>query len=395
MFDSLRRRRARQIPIFLVLVALTAFVAHAKGRPSSQTEPAQSVVAAPAGSARIEVAFVLDTTGSMSGLLEGAKAKVWSIANQLATGQPKPDVRIGLVGYRDRGDAYVTRRMDLTGDIDAVYAELFALRAGGGGDTPESVNQALHEAVTGLGWSTDPGVYRVLFLVGDAPPHTDYQDDVAYSESVDLARAKGIVVNTVQCGSLGTTTPIWREIARTGAGQFAAIAQDGAMVTLAAPMDDELASLNRALAETVLAWGAEEEKEEIRQKVRSSLAAAPEVAASRLSYLDKTGGRVNSGRHDLLDALDGGLVALEDVSPEELPSEMSEMDAPAREAYVAGQQERRRELKRKISILSNDRDAWVRGESERLAGEGKADGFDQKVLEAIRTQAAAKGITYD
>jgi hypothetical protein len=395
MFDSLRRRRARQIPIFLVLVALTAFVAHAKGRPSSQNEPAQSVVVAPAGSARIEVAFVLDTTGSMSGLLEGAKAKVWSIANQLATGQPKPDVRIGLVGYRDRGDAYVTRRMDLTGDIDAVYAELFALRAGGGGDTPESVNQALHEAVTGLGWSTDPGVYRVLFLVGDAPPHTDYQDDVAYSESVDLARAKGIVVNTVQCGSLGTTTPIWREIARTGAGQFAAIAQDGAMVTLAAPMDDELASLNRALAETVLAWGAEEEKEEIRQKVRSSLAAAPEVAASRLSYLDKTGGRVNSGRHDLLDALDGGLVALEDVSPEELPSEMSEMDAPAREAYVAGQQERRRELKRKISILSNDRDAWVRGESERLAGEGKADGFDQKVLEAIRTQAAAKGIAYD
>jgi len=395
MFDSLRRRRARQIPIFLVLVALTAFVAHAKGRPSSQNEPAQSVVVAPAGSARIEVAFVLDTTGSMSGLLEGAKAKVWSIANQLATGQPKPDVRIGLVGYRDRGDAYVTRRMDLTGDIDAVYAELFALRAGGGGDTPESVNQALHEAVTGLGWSTDPGVYRVLFLVGDAPPHTDYQDDVAYSESVDLARAKGIVVNTVQCGSLGTTTPIWREIARAGAGQFAAIAQDGAMVTLAAPMDDELASLNRALAETVLAWGAEEEKEEIRQKVRSSLAAAPEVAASRLSYLDKTGGRVNSGRHDLLDALDGGLVALEDVSPEELPSEMSEMDVPAREAYVAGQQERRRELKRKISILSNDRDTWVRGESERLAGEGKADGFDQKVLEAIRTQAAAKGITYD
>jgi hypothetical protein len=395
MFDSLRGQRARQLPIFLVLAALTALVGHAKGRPSSQNDPALSAVVAPQGPARIEVAFVIDTTGSMSGLLEGAKAKVWSIANQLAAGQPKPEVRIGLVGYRARGDAYVTRRVELTGDIDAVYAELFALRAGGGGDTPESVNQALHEAVTGLEWSADPGVYRVLFLVGDAPPHTDYQDDVAYSESVQLARAKGIVVNTVQCGALATTTPVWREIARAGAGQYAAIAQDGAMVTLSAPMDDELASLNRALAKTVIAWGAEEEKEEIRQKVRSSLAAAPGVAASRLSYLDKTGGRVNSGRHDLLDALEGGLLALDEVSPEELPSEMSEMDAPAREAYVDAQQERRRELKSKISALSRDRDAWIRAETERLAAQGKADGFDQKVLEAIRTQAAEKGIAYE
>jgi uncharacterized protein YegL len=392
MFESLSRRRTRQVPIFLVLAALTGFVAHAKGLPPSQ-DIAAPVPAVPDGSARIEVAFVLDTTGSMSGLLEGAKATIWSIANQLATGQPKPDVRIGLVGYRDRGDAYVTRRVDLTGDIDAVYAELFALR--GGGDTPESVNQALHEAVTALDWSTDPGVYRVLFLVGDAPPHIDYQDDVAYSESVRLARARGIVVNTVQCGALATTTPVWREIAGAGAGQFAAIAQDRAMVTLSAPMDDELASLNRALAKTVLAWGAQEEKEEIRQKVRRSLAAAPGVAASRLSYLDKTGGRVNSGRRDLLDALEGGLVALDEVSSEELPSEMSEMDAPAREAYVAEQQERRRELQGKISVLSRDRDAWVRAETERLAGAGGADGFDQKVLEAIRTQAAEKGIAYE
>jgi hypothetical protein len=356
MLDSLTRRRARQIPIFLALVALTAFVAHARERSplASSTQPALL----PEGPARIEVAFVLDTTGSMSGLLEGAKAKIWSIANQLASGQPKPDIRVALLAYRDRGDDYVTRRVDLTGDIDSVYAKLLALRAGGGGDTPESVNQALHEAVTALDWSSDPGVYRVLFLVGDAPPHVDYQDDVAYGESVRLARARGIVVNTVQCGALATTTPVWREIARAGAGQFASIAQDGAMVALSAPMDDELASLNRALAGTVLAWGAEDEK-------------------------------------DLVDALEEGLVELDDVAPEELPSEMREMAAPAREAFVETQRGRRREIQRKISTLSQERDAWVRAETERRAGESGADSFDQKVLEAIRTQAAEKGIAYD
>src|SRR5260221_234838 len=89
--------------------------------PASQTGP------------RVEVAFVLDTTGSMSGLIDGAKRKIWSIANQLASGQPRPVVRIALVAYRDRGDAYVTQVHDLTEDIDAVYAQLSQLAADGRG----------------------------------------------------------------------------------------------------------------------------------------------------------------------------------------------------------------------------------------------------------------------
>ena len=75
----------------------------------------------------------------------------------------------------------MTQVRDLTDDIDAVYAELQRFAADGGGDTPESVNQALHEAVTQLAWSSDAGVYRAIFLVGDAPPHLDYQDDVKFA----------------------------------------------------------------------------------------------------------------------------------------------------------------------------------------------------------------------
>ncbi len=119
------------------------------------------------------------------------------------------------------------------------------------------------------------------------------------------------------------------------------------------------------------------------------------MAASRLSYLEKRGGRVNSGRHDLVDALESGLVELEDVPGEALPPELGELDAEAREAYVAEQRKKREAIQRRISTLSSDRDAWVRAESKRLAEEGEADGFDQKVLETIRSQAAAKGIAYE
>jgi Mg-chelatase subunit ChlD len=79
----------------------------------------------------VDVVFVLDTTGSMGGLIEGAKLKIWSIANQIIGGSPTPDLRVGLVGYRDKGDEYVTQVIDLSSDLDEVYAQLMSFRAGG------------------------------------------------------------------------------------------------------------------------------------------------------------------------------------------------------------------------------------------------------------------------
>jgi hypothetical protein len=123
---------------------------------------------------RVEVAFVLDTTGSMGGLIEGAKRRIWSIARRVGEGRPRPDLRVALVGYRDLGDAYVTRVHDFTGDMDEVFANLSAFRAEGGGDTPEHVSAAMHDAVHRLSWSSGRAL-RMIVLVGDAPPHMDYQ----------------------------------------------------------------------------------------------------------------------------------------------------------------------------------------------------------------------------
>src|SRR5688572_31854539 len=103
---------------------------------------------------RVEVAFVLDTTGSMGGLIDGAKRRIWSIARRIGEGRPRPDLRIALVAYRDIGDAYVTRTYDFTGDMDEVFAHLSAFRAEGGGDGPEHVSAAMHDAVHRLTWSS-------------------------------------------------------------------------------------------------------------------------------------------------------------------------------------------------------------------------------------------------
>ena len=176
---------------------------------------------------RVEVVFVLDTTGSMSGLIKAAKEKIWSIATTLASAQPAPEIRMGLVAYRDRGDSYVTRVVDLSDDLDTLYANLMDLKAHGGGDGPESVNQALHDAVQGISWSQDQNAYKVVFLVGDAPPHMDYQDDVKYPQTIAAAQKKGIEINAVQCGQNSSTTREWQTIAQLAKGSYFSVDQEG------------------------------------------------------------------------------------------------------------------------------------------------------------------------
>ncbi|MGZ8916451.1 MAG: VWA domain-containing protein, partial [Methylobacter sp.] len=110
---------------------------------------------------QIEVVFVLDTTGSMSGLIAAAKEKIWSIASTMASAQTAPDIKMGLVAYRDRGDAYITQTIPLSPDLDSMYAKLMDFQADGGGDGPESVNQALHDAVNKITWSQNPNTYKV------------------------------------------------------------------------------------------------------------------------------------------------------------------------------------------------------------------------------------------
>jgi hypothetical protein len=388
-----RLGRPQRIALFLLLVAATAaapFVrAGAKTGDGAQGDRGAQTLARrplpPAGRA-IEVVFVLDTTGSMSGLLEGAKRKIWTIADAMGGGGVP--VRIGLVAYRDRGDAYVTLRRDLTDDLDSLWGELRELRAEGGGDTPESVNQALHEAVTRIGWSQGPGVYRVIFLVGDAPPHLDYQDDVGFATSAAAAARRDIVINTVQCGGLPDTTPIWQEIARLAQGQFAAIDQDGAMLAVHTPLDERLAELNRRLAATVIPYGDAAEQAEVAAKRERALDAPAEAAASRLSYLAKRGGVANLGRKDLVDAAAAGEVDPGALAPATLPAPLQALSAEERRKLVAEKVGERKELQETIAKLSAERDEYVRKQE----AERGAHGFDAKVRAVVKEQAAKKGI---
>ncbi|MBN1424528.1 VWA domain-containing protein [Candidatus Fermentibacteria bacterium] len=343
---------------------------------------------------RIEVCFVLDTTGSMGGLIEGAKAKIWSIANQMIEAKPTPRLSIALVGYRDRGDDYITTVFDLTEDIDAVYANLHGFQADGGGDTPESVNQALHEAVTDISWSQDRDILKIIFLVGDCPPHMDYSDDVKYPETCQAAVRKDLIINTVQCGSHEPTVPIWQEIARLAEGSYVAIGQTGDMQVITTPFDSRLSELNASLGTTVVAYGRDEVKRSVRAKQMAAEAAPAPTMADRLVYNAKTG-MVVQGGGDLVKDLDDGTVKLEELAEDELPDELRELGAAEREQVIKEKAAQRQQIQTEINDLLKKRQGFIDAETARLAREGKGLAFDVKVNEMLREQALRKGLTYE
>ena len=335
---------------------------------------------------RVEVAFVLDTTGSMGGLIEGAKRRIWSIARRISEGQPRPALRIGLVAYRDRGDQYVTQVHDFTGDMDALYARLMSFQAEGGGDTPEHVSAALTDAVDKLSWSQARGL-KVIFLVGDAPPHVDYQDGYDYRLAVGEARRRGVAVETIQCGGDPQTAQYWQEIAAAGDGHYARIDANGGMPAQVTPVDAELARLNRELASTVVAGGSAEERRDTAARFASRAAMPVPAAAEAAGYFAQAGRLAEKDLVDLPASAQKRELETMKAEPAAAPRELKGKSDAEALAYLQAQKERRVKIQTQIGDLQKQRDAY-------LAQSARQDSFDEKVVQSLKDRAAKEGVRY-
>lgn len=340
----------------------------------------------------VDIAFVLDTTGSMGGLLEGAKRKIWSIATSVVDANPDADIRIGLVAYRDVGDEYVTRTFDLTTDIQDIYANLLELKARGGGDWPESVNEALDVAVNKLQWTGGNDARRIVFLVGDAPPHMDYAQDTKYPKTLAVARQRDIVVNAVLAGGARDTERVWKDVAQLGDGRFIPIPQDGGeLVVIETPYDDEIIILQKDINGTVIPYGPQKVQMRIEEKTRQLsqvAAAAPASASDMASYLNKRS-KISSeavtGDGDLVSAVASGRATLGGVKDEELPDHWRKLSPEQRKSELARQTQARKALNDKLATLVQKRDAFV-AEKKRTTAPAKTSSFDRAVEETLRAQ---------
>ncbi len=389
--------KTKILGIALFALTLSVVVYYPTLRAKHIDSPPIEHIVAPVGNPKVDVVFVLDTTGSMSGLIQTAKEKIWSIATTMASAQPTPEIRIGLVAYRDRGDHYVTKVVDLSDDLDSVYAALMDFQADGGGDTPESVNKALYDAVHNISWSQGSQAYQVVFLVGDAPPHMDYQDEMKYPEIVAAAKRKGIVINTIQCGELPTTSGPWTQIASLGHGKYFQVEQAGSAVALATPFDIEIAELSARLDDTRLYFGSDEEKERMASKVAATdklhAGSSFESRARRAAFNISAAGKRNLlGENELVDGVVNGTIKLDELDEAELPAALKPMAPEEQKAYVAGLASERADLNRQIQELAADRDDFLKKKVEEAGG--YKDSLDQKIYDAVAEQAKEAGLEY-
>ncbi|HEX8550492.1 MAG TPA: vWA domain-containing protein [Abditibacteriaceae bacterium] len=384
-------------PIFAALAAVT-LVAPCALMPCAHAQPpakSQNIKPLPSGKAAVEIAFVLDTTGSMGGLIDGAKAKIWSIVNDIASAKPTPNIKIGFVAYRDKGDDYVTQVHDLEADLDKAFSTLQTFQAGGGGDTPEHVSKGLAQGVDKLSWSRSNGnsLYQVIFLVGDCPPHTDYNDGFDYKASAKEAAGRDITVNTVRCGTDAQTEPIWQNIAALGGGKYFSIAQDGGMTAIPTPYDGKMGALADKLEGSTLAYDA-------NSRNRAALSYRANAALPAASKADRAEFNAKSsqvyGGFDLATQyenkqMDGA--KLRDLKKEELPAEMQKLPPAEREAFLQKKLVERKKAQTELAALRKQRDAFLQAEMKKR-GEGKQEGFDALVKATVRQQAARRGLRF-
>jgi hypothetical protein len=328
----------------------------------------------------VDVVFAVDTTGSMGGLIEGAKRTVWSIATHIRQTEPDADLRIGLVAYRDIGDDYVTRDFALTGDLDAVFAELSGYQADGGGDTPEDVAAALDGTLHKMRWRD--GAKKLVFLVGDAPP-ADRGDAPPFDALAREAGDRQIVLNTIRCGASEDTARAWRQIAALGHGQFSTIEQDGGVHQIATPYDARLAELSARIDGTAVIVGDDVERAAYDSHVAAAATAPEPAKADRAAYYATGGGPAGSARSgkDLVGGVLAGKMSVDKVAPAALPPDLRGMDGPALQAEIARRAELRRSAEAELAKLARQRDEYLRSHAK--GGEG---GFDAKVKAAIDAQ---------
>ncbi|MCH5204741.1 MAG: VWA domain-containing protein [Oscillospiraceae bacterium] len=152
----------------------------------------------------LDLMIVCDTTGSMSDELEYLKTELSDIILRIKNENANLPTRISVNFYRDEGDEYVVRPFDFTTDINTVVSQISTQKADGGGDYPEAVHSALINAVNEHNWNDDS--VKIMFLVLDAPPHSDAQIIAGVNKSIADAAEKGIRIIPIASSGIDKST---------------------------------------------------------------------------------------------------------------------------------------------------------------------------------------------
>ena len=341
----------------------------------------------------VDLAICLDTSGSMSGLINAAKQKLWAIVNDLALAKPTPLLRVSLLTYGtpEYGEesGFVKLRATLTEDLDKVSEELFALTTNGG---DEYVGRVLMTALKELPWSSSKDSLKIIIVAGNET--ADLDPVVSFRDACKAAITNDIVVNSIYCGkATDAEAPLWREVALLADGRFANIDMDNGTLVIATPFDDQLAAMSGEVNSTYLPYGQEGQTGASNQ-ARQDLNASSLNTAAAASRAQTKAGKLYFCGWDLVDAVNAGQVELDKVKDEELPESLRALSLEERKKAVAEAGAKRAEYQKKIQELSDQRQQFIQDELKKASVDEEAS-FDKAIRGAIREQARSKGFEFE
>jgi hypothetical protein len=354
--------------------------------PPSATEPSGP---------RVQIALLLDTSGSMDGLIDQARTQMWEVVNTFISAKQDgkvPHVEVALYEYGNDGlnseTNWVRRILPLSRDLDEVSKQLFALRTNGGS---EYCGAVIRDATKDLAWDPSPDTYKAIFIAGNEP---FTQGPVKALDSCRAAATKGVIVNTIHCGDDATgQREGWKDGAVAADGKYMVIDSNQAIVRVDAPQDAEILKLNESLNSTYIAYGklgAANAEKQMAQDA-NAVNAAPAVAAQRA--VAKSSANYYNSNWDLVDASKEKNFDLSKVPVEDLPEEMKKMTPEQRSNHIKVKTEERAKLQTRILELNKERDAFVAEKRKEMAKTGD-DTLDAAVVKAVREQASKKKITF-
>lgn len=335
----------------------------------------------------VQIAILLDNSGSMSGLINQARSELWKVVNEFVTaklGGQTPTLQVAVYHY---GNPPATQLVPLTDDLDRVSEALFGIPVSGGSEYCGAVIQA---ATNDLQWSTDNSALKLIFIAGNEP---FTQGPVDYKIACKEAIGKGIIINTIHCGD--GIPEGWRHGALLADGTSMNINHTEAVVHIEAPQDKRIASLGVELNKTYIPFGLKGKAGFVRQSLQDSNASGSSLASAQQRAVSKASGFYKNSAWDLCDACRDGKVDLAKVKAEDLPEVMRKMNLEQRQAYVTKKRQERDVLKKKIVKLNVERIEYVAAvRKETAETEGKKT-LDTVLIGAIREQAIKKEFTFD
>jgi hypothetical protein len=373
---------------FFAFWLAAAFAPQPTNSPSTQNQTNSSP--------KIQVALLLDTSGSMDGLIEQAKSQLWKMVNELATSKRDgkiPDIEIALYEYgKDSyaaNDGYIKQLVPLTTDLDLVSEQLFKLKTNGGS---EFCGWVIKDAAKDLKWSKSNDDLKIIIIAGNEP---FTQGTVDYKNSCKAAITDGIIVNTIFCGDCeeGVRT-MWKDGADRADGKYMCINHNEAVVHIATPYDTEIVKLNEDLNKTYIAYGSKGIEKKERQAVQDANAGTYSQSNVAERAVSKSSKAYKNDDWDAVDAFKDNDKALAELKEEELPAEMKGMNATQRKDFVDKKAKEREAVQTKIREVNEKREKYIADERKKQSGESK-NTLDEAMLGAVREQATKKNYKFE